>query len=482
MLKPSYFFWNLEYDIIHFMNIDFEKLDIKTAHEKLVSGELKVRDLVDFYLKNIEEKNQDLNVYLSVFDDIEEQIQKAQEKIDKGEATLLTGIPAGIKANILIKGKNTNAASKILENYKATYDAFVIEKLKNEGVVFLGYTNMDEFAAGGSTENSAFGPTKNVLDNKRVAGGSSGGSAVAVAANMAMFALGTDTGGSIRQPGAFNGIVGFKGSYGSVSRSGAIAMGSSLDQIGPLAKSVEDVEIVFNAIRGKDERDMTSFDLGDSQEKEIKKIGIIPEMLEGVNEEVKKIFLENVEKLKNKGFEIVEIEFPELKFSLPVYYTLMPAELSSNLARYDGIRYGNTKQGENLLDTYLETREQGFGDEIKRRIILGTYVLSAGYADEYYTKALALREDLKNKFAEKMEEIDVIFLPTSPILAPKIGEVSRPIDEYLADIFTVSANIIGVSGISIPSEEKIGELPIGLQFLTSFGNDKRLLKFAKEIS
>ena len=462
------------------MNIDFENLDIKRAHDLLVKKELTVRELVDFYLKNIEEKNEDLNVYLSVFKNIDEQIKKAQKKIDAGEATLLTGIPAGIKANILIQGENSSAASKILENYTATYDAFVIEKLKNEGVIFLGYVNMDEFAAGGSTQNSAFGVTKNALDNERVAGGSSGGSAVAVAANMALFTLGTDTGGSVRQPAAFNGVVGFKGSYGSVSRSGAIAMGSSLDQIGPIAKTVQDVEIVFDAIRGKDERDMTSLEISE-EGKEVETLGFIPKMLDDLSDEVKKVFLDSLEEIKKTGIEIKEIEFPELKFALPVYYTLMPAELSSNLARYDGIRYGNTKQGNNLLDTYLETRSQ-FGDEIKRRIILGTYVLSAGYADEYYTKALALREDLKNKFKEKMNEVDGIILPTFPTIAPKIGEVTKPIDEYLADIFTVSANIIGCPAISIPSKEKINDLPIGIQIMGEVENDKALLKLAGKIS
>lgn len=462
------------------MNINFEKLDIKTTHDLLVSKELTVRELTDFYLNNIKEKNENLNVYLSLFRNIDEQVEKAQAKIDAGEGSLLTGIPAGIKANILIKGENTTGASKILDNYIATYDAFVIEKLKEEGVVFLGYTNMDEFAAGGSTENSAYGVTKNALDNQRVAGGSSGGSAVAVAAQMAMFTLGTDTGGSIRQPAAFNGVVGMKGSYGSVSRSGAIAMGSSLDQIGPIAKTIEDVEIVFNAIKGKDERDMMSFDIQE-ESREIKTLAIVPEMIKDLKADVKKIFLDSIEMIKESGYEIKEIEFPELKFSLPVYYTLMPAELSSNVARYDGIRYGNTKQGENLLDTYLETKKQGFGDEIKRRIILGTYVLSAGYAGDFYAKALSLREDLKIKFSEKMKIVDAIIMPTSPNIAPKIGEITNPIDEYLADIYTVSANIIGIPAISIPSKGKVNGIPLGIQVMSDFESEKELLKLLKNI-
>jgi len=477
-----YFFSKIVCGIIANMEINFEKLDIKTAHNLLVSKELTVRELTDFYLKNIEEKNEDLNIYLSVFKNIDEQIKKAQDKIDIGEATLLTGIPAGIKANILIKGENTTAASKILENYTATYDAFVIKKLKEEGVVFLGYTNMDEFAAGGSTQNSAYGVTKNALDNERVSGGSSGGSAAAVAAQMAMFTLGTDTGGSVRQPAAFNGIVGMKGSYGSVSRSGAIAMGSSLDQIGPIAKTVEDAEIVFNAIKGKDERDMTSLNIKEDGGKEIKKLAIIPEMLKNLDDEIKTVFMESVEEIKSLGYEIKEIDFPELKLALPIYYTLMPAELSSNVARYDGIRYGNTKEGENLLDTYLETKEQGYGDEIKRRIILGTYVLSAGYAGDFYAKALGLREELKNKFKEKMEEVDALILPTFPTIAPKIGEITNPIDEYIADIYTVSANILGSPAISFPSKEKIQGLPMGIQIMSDFESEKELFDFSKTVN
>ncbi len=463
------------------MNIDFENLDIKTAHKLLIEKKITVRELTDFYLKNIKEKNENLNAYLSVFENIDEQVKNAQKKIDEGEGSLLTGIPAGIKANILIEGENSSAASKILENYKGTYNAFVIEKLKKEGVIFLGYLNMDEFACGGSTQNSAYGVTKNALDNERVAGGSSGGSATAVASNMAMFTLGTDTGGSIRQPASFNGIVGFKGSYGSVSRSGAIAMGSSLDQIGPLAKTVEDVEIIFNAIRGKDTRDMTSFDENKNDKKEIKKIAIIPEMLKDLKEDFKEVFLSSVEKIKEDGIEVVEIEFPELKLALPVYYTLMPAELSSNLAKFDGIRYGNTKEGNNLLDTYLETKEQGFGDEIKRRIILGTYVLSAGYAGDFYAKALGLREELKNIFREKMKKVDAIILPTFPTLAPKIGEVTNPIDEYVADIYTVSANIIGIPAISIPTKKVIENLPIGIQILANYKNENGLIGFSKKV-
>ena len=460
--------------------IDFKNLDIQKTHQLLKNGEIKVQDLVDYYLKNIQEKNDQLKAYIQIFDDIQEQIKEAQERIDKGEADILTGIPIAIKANILIKGKEANASSKILENYKGTFDATVVEKLKKQNPIFIGYTNMDEFACGGSTETSAYGITRNALNPETIPGGSSGGSAVAVASEMALVSLGTDTGGSIRQPASFNGIVGFKGSYGSVSRFGAIAMGSSLDQIGPLGKNVQDVEILFKAIKGKDEKDMTSFDI-DEKIKEIKKIGIIPEMMEDLDSEIKEIYQKNLEKLKEKGYEIKEISFPELKYSLPVYYTLMPAEVSSNLARFDGIRYGNKIDGKDLNDIYFQTRANGFGDEVKRRILLGTYVLSAGYADKYYVKALTLREKIKTEFQKIMEEVDVIFLPTSPKIPRKIGSSNSPLEEYLADIYTVSANIIGCPAISIPTEEKIQDFPLGMQFLAKTGNDLSLLDFAKKI-
>jgi len=322
-----------------------------------------------------------------------------------GTATELTGIPCALKANLMRKGQVANASSKILENYEATYTATVVSRLQEQGVIFLGSTNMDEFAMGSSTENSAYGPTKNPHDTNRVPGGSSGGSAAAVAANMALFSLGTDTGGSIRQPAALCGTVGLKTTYGGVSRYGAIAMGSSLDQIGPFTKNSQDAELVWNVIRGHDTRDMTT--LGNE------------------TWAVRSLFDASVKKLEDAGHTTSYISVPALQYGLPVYYVLMPAEVSSNLARYDGIRYGSQVEGENLLDTYIKTKSEGFGAESKRRIMLGTYVLSAGYDDKFYTQALGLREKMRQELDELYKTYDFILTPTTPTAAFKFGSKTR---------------------------------------------------------
>ena len=439
------------------MKIDIKNLTIRQAHQHLMAGDFMARDLAQAYLKNINSK---LNAYIEIFDDVLEQADKADKKIKDGTATLLTGIPIAIKNNILIKGKRTTAGSKILENYHAVYDATVIKKLKEAGAVFIGGTNMDEFAMGSSTENSAFGAVKNPYDTTRVSGGSSGGSAVAVAANMAIVSLGTDTGGSIRQPASFCGVVGLKSTYGAVSRYGAIAMGSSLDQISPLGKTIDDTRIVFDCIKGRDKMDSATIsdelyakhkiEAGKSKKTTI---GVPAHfMKEGVDKDVMTNFQESVKKLKNLGYKIKEIELPNIKYALAAYYIIMPAEASTNLARYDGVRYGYLKEGENLLDDYIKTRGSSFGKEVRRRIMLGTYVLSAGYYDAYYNKATAVREVLRNDFRKVFESVDAIITPTAPTPAFKIGEKTEdPIQMYLADIFTVSANVTGIPAISIPS-------------------------------
>ncbi|MFA6272995.1 MAG: Asp-tRNA(Asn)/Glu-tRNA(Gln) amidotransferase subunit GatA [Candidatus Paceibacterota bacterium] len=439
------------------MKIDLEKLTIKKAHDALLKKEFSARDLTEAYLAEIDKKNSGLNAYLEVFADALEQAGAADEKIKKGEVGVLTGIPLAIKDNILIKGRRAGAASKILEGYVAPYDATVIKKLKEAGAVFLGRVNMDEFAMGGSTENSAYGVTKNPHDETRVSGGSSGGSAASVAANLALAALGSDTGGSVRQPAAFCGVVGLKPTYGAVSRSGLMAMGSSLDQIGPLAKTVEDAEIIFNIIRGQDPMDSTTIsEKTYSRLPLLKKfvIGVPRDFLgEGVDKEVLENFEVGLKKLEKAGVEIRDIELPNLKYSLPAYYIIMPAEVSSNLARFDGVKFGAKIAGANLLEDYLKTRGQLFGKEARRRIILGTYVLSAGYYDAYYNKAIAVRkmiaDDLKKVFDSG---IHAIATPITPTLAFKIGEkINDPLQMYLADIFTVTANITGIPAISIPS-------------------------------
>lgn len=484
------------------MKIDLKNLTIKKAHEAMKKGEFSARELTQAYLDVIKEKNSDINAYLNlkgdnnpdnkeyeplVFEDALEQADEADKKFKEGTAELLTGIPFAIKNNILIKDRITTAASKILENYRATYDATVIEKLKEKGVVFIGGTNLDEFAMGGSTENSAFGVTKNPHDNTRVAGGSSGGSAAAVAMKGALVALGTDTGGSVRQPASFCGVVGLKPTYGAVSRYGAIAMGSSLDQIGPIGNNVEDTEIIYDCIKGEDKMDSTTIPENlKLEKKDNKKILGVPWhfMKNDIDEGVMKNFKESIEKFESLGYKIKEIELPNIEYSLPAYYIIMPAEVSANLSRYDGIRFGLLKEGDDLLGDYMKTRSIGFGEEVRRRIMLGTYVLSHGYYDAYYNKAIALRDVIRKDFENVFESVDAIIIPTSPIPAFKIGEKANdPVQMYLADIFTVSANITGTPAISIPSgfaDVDGKKLPLGLQITAPHMREDLLFKIGKD--
>ncbi len=438
----------------------------------------------------IDAKNKDLNVFLDVYDDAEAAAKIATERYAReGESTpALLGMPIAIKNNILIEGKRATAASKILENYVAAYDATVIARLKEQGVVLTGSTNLDEFAMGSSTENSAFGVTKNPLDPTRVPGGSSGGSGAAVAAGASVAALGTDTGGSVRLPASFCGLVGYKPTYGAVSRHGLIAMGSSLDQAGTLTNSVADAEIIYDAIAGKDPMDATTIDTDTYPRVEMKErytIGIPRDFLaEGIDADVEKRFDENVAKLIADGHTVVDVKLPLMKRGLAAYYIVMPAEVSSNLARYDGMRYGLRVSGNNLMEDYMKTRAEGFGAEVKRRILLGTYVLSAGYYDAYYGKAEKLRVMMRNELNEVFKKVDLIMTPTAPIVAPKIGEKSDPLSMYLLDIFTVPVNLTGVPAISIPGgtvEREGTSLPVGVQYIAPLGGDKRLFDFGKKI-
>lgn len=468
--------------------IDLKNLTIKKARQALDTKEFSAVELAQAYLDEINSKNKELNVYLEVFDDVLEQAKQADERIAKGESTLLLGIPLAIKDNILIKGRKVSAASKILENYIASYDATVIGKLKKQGAVFLGRTNTDEFAMGGSTENSAYGVTKNPHDTSRVAGGSSGGSIVAVASNMALGALGSDTGGSVREPAAFCGIVGMKPTYGRVSRYGLMALGSSLDCIGLSAKNVEDTEIIFNAISGNDILDSTTITDTTYEklpEKNKLTIGVPWDLVnaEGVDEKIKENFKYSIEKLQSLGFNIKDISIKNLDMALAVYYIIMPAEASTNLSRIDGMRYGYSALGENLWDVYKKSRGKGFGKEVRRRILLGAYVLSAGYYDAYYGKAQKIRAILKKEFAKAFESVDLILTPTVPFVAWKIGEKTDPLSTYLADIFTITANIVGVPAISIPSgfsEVEGKNLPLGIQFMAPHGGEKLLFEVGKK--
>ncbi|MBI4118192.1 MAG: Asp-tRNA(Asn)/Glu-tRNA(Gln) amidotransferase subunit GatA [Parcubacteria group bacterium] len=468
------------------MKIALQELTISKAREGLLRGEFSARDLTTAYLKRVEEGNGEINAYLEVFDDAESQAKEADKVIKaKGaESPMLCGIPLAIKDNILIKGRKVSAASKILEGYRATYDATAIMRLKKHHSVFLGRANMDEFAMGASTENSAFGVVRNPHDQTRVAGGSSGGSAAAVAADFALAALGSDTAGSVRQPSAFCGTVGLKPTYGSVSRSGLIAMGSSLDVIGPIGKTVEDCKLIFKAIAGQDPLDSTSIEASPATD-ELRRplvIGVPGDFVKnGVDEDISANFLEIVAKLERAGIaKVKEISLPLLPYSLPAYYTIIPAEVSTNLARFDGVKYGAYKGGSSLLADYLETRAL-FGHEAHRRILLGTYVLSAGHADAYYNKATAVRalvrKELCAVFAGE-EAVDVIMTPTTPTPAFSIGEKSQdPLSMYLADIFTVIANIAGVPALSVPSGTTLRDgkkLPLGIQFMAAHRNEAAL--------
>src|SRR3989344_1747580 len=470
------------------MKIDLSKLSITTAHEHLTRGDFSARELAEGYLSVIEKKNPEINAYLEVFDDVLDQAHEADKRIaDKKEVGLLTGIPLAVKDNILIKGYRCGAASKILEGYHAPYDSTVIQKLKAQGAVFLGRTNMDEFAMGSSTENSAYGPTKNPHDTSRVPGGSSGGSAAAVAAHMALAALGSDTGGSIRQPAAHCGLVGFKPTYGAVSRFGLIAMGSSLDQIGPLTKSISDAKILYDVIRGYDKNDSTSLpETAPTPAKTPRMIGVPRAFLKsGIDEDVLATFEATLKKLESAGFEIRDIEMPSLPYGLAVYYVIMPAEVSTNLARLDGIRYGLSVPADTIGEVYSKTRAAGFGPETCRRILVGTFVLSSGYADAYYRKARAVRSGITQEFSRAFEGVDAIAVPTTPAPAFVMGEKANdPLAMYAEDIFSVPVNLAGVPAISVPAgmvERDGKQLPVGFQIIGPWGGEEVLFKIAEDV-
>jgi aspartyl-tRNA(Asn)/glutamyl-tRNA(Gln) amidotransferase subunit A len=452
------------------------ELTIVDAARGLRAKEFSVRELWDACVAAAHAKNPELNAFLEIFPADDDAIESAQRKIDIGgspssKSDLLLGIPLAIKDNILMEGKIASAGSKMLENYRAIYDATVIKKLKDAGALFIGRTNMDEFAMGSSTEHSAFGTTKNPHDTSRVPGGSSGGSAAAVAAHMCIAALGSDTGGSVRQPAAHTGIVGLKPTYGAVSRSGLIAMGSSLDQIGPLTKTIKDSRILYESIRGVDPLDSTTISDGLYDTKEIPKklrIGIPRHLLEkGVDADVLSIFETQLKHLESLGHLLVNIELPMSSHALAAYYVIMPAEVSTNLARLDGIRYGLAKRGDTLLEDYIKSRTEGFGPETRRRILLGTFVLSSGYIDAYYRKADAARAELRQEYMDAFKKADAITFPTTPSPAFKFGEKNDPLSMYLEDIFTVTANLTGMPAISIPMgfvEREGNRLPVGIHF------------------
>jgi aspartyl-tRNA(Asn)/glutamyl-tRNA(Gln) amidotransferase subunit A len=465
---------------------------LQQLHEEIKSGALTIEALVESCKKTINEKDTEVHALLGMYSDVlvTSQIAKAKEMFANGTATALTGIPIVLKDNILVKGEVATGGSKILEHYVATYDATAVKKLKEAGAILLGRANMDEFAMGGSTENSAYGPTKNPHDITKVAGGSSGGSAAVVAYGGVPVSLGSDTGGSIRQPASFCGIVGLKTTYGGVSRFGVMAMGSSLDQIGPFGNTVEDVKEVYDVISGHDSMDATSLPEGKRGEgrgvsNTPKKVIGVPMSFvnqKGVDAEVLANFNTTIEKFKKEGYEVKDITISHLEKALSVYYVIMFAEVSSNLARYDGIRYGLSHPGETSIRSYFESRTAGFGSEVRRRILLGTYILSSGYYDAYYNKANLVRDMLKKEFSKVFADIDVIATPTSPVPAFTLGEKSHdPLSMYLADIFTVPVNIVGVPAISVPSGKTSSGLPLGVQFIAPHNQEEMLFTYGAQL-
>jgi len=456
--------------------------------QKLISGELSLVDNVNYFLSEIE-NNKELNSFNFVFNEFAiEQAKTVQEKIKNNKYGKLAGMVIAIKDVLSLKDKPNTCSSKTLKDFTALYTATAVQKLIDEDAIIIGKTNCDEFAMGSSNENSAFGPVLNPVDKTRVPGGSSGGSAVAVAAGLCDVSLGTDTGGSIRQPAAFCGVYGLKPTYSRVSRYGLTAFASSFDSIGPFANNAEDAAKVLEVISGKDEKDSTSVkkevplfseEIGKIDRKI--KIGIPKEYFgEGLNEEIKDAIEGMIAKLKEAGFEFVDISLPNNEYTIATYYILTTAEASSNLARYDGARYGfRSEDSESLIEMYKNSRSEGFGKEVKRRIMLGTYVLSAGYYDAYYRKAQKVRRLIKNDFDKAFEEVDLIMGPASPCLPFKIGEKSEdPLEMYLSDIYTTSANLAGIPGISVPIGASKEGLPIGLQILANQFDELRLLQMS----
>ncbi len=461
---------------------------IAVLSRRLHNRELSSTELTEQYIKAIEKDNPLLNAYAhTTFETAMAGAKEADQRLKEGDASALCGIPMVLKDNICTDGLLTTCCSKVLDGFRPYYDATVWEKLKAAGAVLLGKGNMDEFAMGSTSESSCYGAPLNPRNNAYVTGGSSGGVAAAVCANLAVYGLGSDTGGSIRQPASYCGIVGLKPTYGAVSRYGLIAYGSSLDQIGPLTNSVRDAATVFDAIQGVDSRDQTSkaFAYGNiedclNQDIKGKKIGIAEEFFDGISDETKDSVLAAIRLLEQKGAEVIELKLPALKLALPVYYIIACAEASSNLGRYDGIRYGlRASSYENIDDMICRTRSEGFGDEVKRRIMLGTYVLSSGYYDAYYKKACILREEIRREFDDIFKKCDVMIAPNAPTTAtPMNFHGASSVEMYQSDICTVPINIAGVPSISVPCGVDAKGLPIGMQIIGNRFDEAAILNMA----
>ncbi|NBC02655.1 MAG: Asp-tRNA(Asn)/Glu-tRNA(Gln) amidotransferase subunit GatA [Bacteroidetes bacterium] len=494
--------------------------NLLSVQEQLQSGKRKVTDICEEYLQTIKETNSEVNAFVSVDDeDVRKQATNIQQKIDAGKAGKLAGMVIGVKDVICEKGKKVTCASHILHNFESVYDATVIKKLKNEDAILIGRTNMDEFAMGSSTENTIYGPSKNPANSDYVVGGSSGGSAAAVAANMCDTSLGSDTGGSIRQPASYCGVVGLKPTYSRVSRYGLVAYASSFDCIGPFAKNVTDAAILLEHLAGDDPMDNSSsakpvenYSEAIQESSGKLKIGVPKEYFgDGLDDEIRQGIEDRLKELENDGAELVPVTLPHMKYGIATYYILATAEASSNLARYDGIRYGHRADFEKieeelalerkelkkaagtstaletadidspLIRLYKKSRTEGFGTEVKRRIILGTYVLSAGYYDAYYGKAQKVRRLIKRDFLDAFQQVDVIVSPTAPTTAFKLGEnQDDPLQMYLNDVYTISANLAGICGISVPAGTHSNGLPYGVQFMGNTFHEVDILRAAKQ--
>lgn len=472
--------------------MEFHRLTISSLHKRLASGEVRAVDVCRAALDRIERLS-DLNAFITVTaDGAMARAEEIDRAVEGGEQLPpLAGVVIAVKDNMVMRGVRTTAGSRILFNYKPPYTATAVERLQSAGVLIIGKTNLDEFAMGSSTENSAYGPVKNPWDTTCVPGGSSGGSAVAVAAGMVMGALGSDTGGSVRQPASFSGVVGLKPTYGRVSRYGLIAFGSSLDQIGQFANCVEDVARILGVVAGHDPNDSTSSDVAvddylSAITGEVRglRVGVPREYYgAGLDPDVKEKTEAAIKKLEEMGAEIIDVSLPHTEYAVPVYYLIATAEASSNLARYDGVRYGFRAEGAaTLKEMYSRTRDQGFGAEVKRRIMLGTYALSAGYYDQYYGKAQKVRSLIERDFRNAFARCDVIATPTSPTPAFKLGEkTDDPLEMYLSDIYTITANLAGVPALSLPCGLSSGGLPIGIQLIGKQFDEARLLRTAHNL-
>ena len=456
---------------------------VKLIKEKKVTSE----ELTTYFISRCEEKK-DYNAILEIFDDALERAKEMDKKISQGFAGKLAGIPVIIKDNILYEGKKCTCASKFLEDYVAQYSSTVVEKLLQEGAIIIARANMDEFAMGSSTENSAYGVTHNALDFDRVPGGSSGGSAVSVALGLAPLSLGTDTGGSIRQPSAYNGIVGIKPTYGRVSRYGVVAFASSIEQVGPMTKTVKDNAFALEVLAGKSNDDETSVDAKidflQDIDKGVKglKIGLVTEveaLLKGMESE--KAYQKAIEILKSQGAEFVHVSLPSFKMALPCYYIIAPAEATSNLGRFDGIKYSKRAEGKDINETYTKSRSAGFGKEVKRRIMLGNFVLSSGFFDAYYNKAKAVQQKLKEESKLIFDLCDAVLLPTTTGEAFKLGAITDPVSMYKEDFFTIPANVMGLPAISLPLEKGSAGMPLSVQIMGKEFDEKTIYRIANSI-